>query len=177
MLCEENGHSPLLVEAAKEPDQLVPSHRVQLGSWLVEEDQARTGDEGSSEGDPLELSTGQGVNGAVQQVWNGQSQGDLLDRPGARGRWISPHLKRQLDLGRNGGRDDLGLGVLGDVADDRGQLSRSGGDRVDSGHLDPAVDLSTVEVRDEAAGSAEQRRLARGGAAGEEGELAGGKSE
>ena len=35
-----------------------------------------------------------------------------------RRRRFAAQLERQLDLGRDGGRDDLGLGLLGDVADD-----------------------------------------------------------
>ena len=42
----------------------------------------------------------------------------------AAGRRASPAAGR---LGRDGGRDDLGLGVLGDVADDRGELAGAGG--------------------------------------------------
>ena len=42
---------------------------------------------------------------------------------------------------------------------------------------DPALDLAAVEVRDEAAGGAQQGRLAAGGAAGEQRELAGAELE
>ena len=52
------------------------------------------------------------------------------------GRRVPAHLQRQLDLGRHRGRDDLGLGVLGDVADDRGQLAGAGLDRVEAGDVD-----------------------------------------
>ena len=71
------------------------------------------------------------------------------------------------------GRDHLGLGVLSDVADVGGELAGAGGEGVDAGHLDPAVDLAAVEVRDQAAGGAQQGRLAAGGAAGEEDQLSG----
>ena len=51
---------------------------------------------------------------------------------------VAAHLQRQLDLGGDRRRDDLGLGVLGDVADRGCQLARAGRDRVDAGDLDPA---------------------------------------
>jgi hypothetical protein len=172
VLGEENGYPPLLVEAAQEPDQLVPCHRVQLRRGLIQEDEAGPGDEGGSEGNALELATRKGVDGAVEQVRNGEGEGDLLDRTGAGGRGVAAHLQRQLDLSRDGGRDDLGLGVLSDVADHSRELSRAGSYRVDAGHLDPPPELAAVEMRDEAAGGAEEGRLAGGGAAGEEGELA-----
>ncbi len=172
MFGEEDGHPPLLVETAQEPDQLVAGDGVQLRRRLVEEDQAGTGDQGGGEGHALELAAGEGVDGAVEEVWDRQGQGDLLDGAGAGGGVVSPHLQRQLDLGGDGGRDDLGLGILGDVADDRRQLSRPRLDRVEVGDGDGAFDLTAVEVRDEAAGGFEQGRLAGGGAAGEEDELA-----
>ena len=129
------------------------------------------GDQRRGERDPLQLAAGEGVDGAVEQVRDRQRQGDLLDRAGAGGGRVAAHLQRQLDLGRDRGRDDLGLGVLGDVADGGGELARAGGDRVDAGDRDLALDLAAVEVRDEAAGGAQQRRLAAGRAAGEQHEL------
>ena len=96
----------------------------------------------------------------------------------AREAWrVAAHLQRQLDLRRDRGRDDLGLGVLGDVADRGGQLAGAARYRVDAGDLDAALDLAAVEVRDEAAGGSEEGRLAAGGAAGQEDELAGGQVE
>ena len=87
-------------------------------------------------------------------------------------RRVAAQLQRQRDLGADGGRDDLGLGVLGDVADAAGELARAGVARVEAGDLDPPGDLAAVEVRHEAAGGAQQRRLARARAAGEDDELA-----
>ncbi len=173
MLGEQDGDPPLLVEAAQQPDQLVAGDRVKLGGGLVEEDEAGPGDKGGGERDALQLAAGEGVDGATEEVGDGEGEGDLLDGAGARGRGVAAHLQRQLDLRRNGGRDDLGLGVLGHVADRGRQLTWSGGDRVEPGDVDLAGDLPAVEVRDEAAGSAQEGRLARGGATGEDGELAG----
>src|SRR5262249_14633927 len=78
--------------------------------------------------------------------------------------------QRQLDLGGDRGRDDLGLWVLREVADRGGKLSGAGGDRVHAGDLDPARDLTAVEVRDEPTGGAEEGGRATGGAARGEGE-------
>jgi hypothetical protein len=66
----------------------------------------------------------------------------------------------------------LGLRILGDVADRGGQLARAGGDRVDAGDVDAALDLAAVEVGDEATGGAEQGRLAAGRAAGQQSKFA-----
>ena len=104
----------------------------------------------------------------VEQVRDGEGEGDLLDRAGAGRGWVAAHLQRQADLGRDRGRDDLGLGVLGDVADGRGQLAGAGGDRVDAGRRDPTLDLAAVEVRARgrrrrAAGSTCRRPSARRG--------------
>ena len=73
----------------------------------------------------------------LEQVRDRQGEGDLLDGAGAGGGGVAAHLQRQLDLGRDRGRDDLGLGVLGDVADGGGQLARAGGERVDAGDATP----------------------------------------
>jgi len=172
VLGEEDGYSPLLIQATKQPDQLVAGYGVELGGWLVEEDEAWASDEGCREGHTLELAAGEGVDGSIEQVGDGEGQGDLLDRSSAGSRWVAAHLQRELYLRGNCRGDDLGLGILGDVADHGGQLPRSSGDRVGTHHLDPALDLAAVEVRDEAAGGTKEGRLARGGAAGEEGELA-----
>jgi hypothetical protein len=106
-----------------------------------------------------------------------ERQRDLLDPAGEGGRRIAAHLERQPDLGRDRGRDDLALGVLGDVADDRGQLARPWCERIDAGDLDATRDLPAVEMRDQAAARPQQGRLAAGGAAGEQDQLAGSKFE
>ncbi len=129
------------------------------------------GDEGRCQRHSLELAAGEGVYGAVEEVRDGEGEGHLLDRAGAGGGRVAAHLQGQLDLGGDRGRDDLGLGVLGDVADDARQLARARLDRVEAGDLDGPVDLAAVEVRDEAAGGAQQGRLAAGRAPGEHDEL------
>ncbi len=169
---EQHRHPPLLVEAAQQPDQLVAGDRVELGGRLVEQDQAGTGDQGRREGDALQLTAGERVDAAFEQVRDRQGEGHLLDRPGAVAGGVAAHLQRQLDLGGDGGRDDLGLGVLGDVADEGRQLRRTGLDRVEAGDVDRAGDLAAVEVRDEPAGRFQEGRLARGRAPGEQRELA-----
>ena len=93
MLGEEDRHPPLLVEAAQQPDQLVTGDGIELGGRLVEEDQARAGDERRGERHPLQLAAGERVDGALQQMRDGEGQGDLLDRPGA-GAGGSPRISR-----------------------------------------------------------------------------------
>ena len=106
-----------------------------------------------------------------KQVRDREGKRYLLHSAGTRSLRVPAHLQGQLDLGGDGGRDDLGLGVLGDVADGGGQLSRAAGDRVEARYLDAALDLAAVEVRHEAAGGAQQGRLAAGRAPRQHGEL------
>src|SRR5207253_5101491 len=96
---EEHSHAPLLVEAAQQPDQLVAGDGVELGGGLVEEDQTRPGDQGGGDGGALQLTAGEGVDGAPEQVRDSQGEGDLLDGAGAVGGLVAAHLQRLLDLG------------------------------------------------------------------------------
>ena len=104
----------------------------------------------------MQLSSGEGFDGAIEQVRDGEGEGYLLDAAGTRGWGIAAHLKWQLDLGFNRGRDDLGLGILSHVADHGRQLAWTGLDRILPGDLDLAGDLSAMEMRDEATGSAQE---------------------
>ena len=169
---QQDRDAPLLVQAAQQPDQLVAGHRVELGGGLVEEDELGAGHQGRGEGYALQLAAGEGVDGAVEEVRDGERQRHLLDGAGAGGRRVAAHLQRQGDLGGDGGRDDLRLRVLGDVADDRGELAGAGGDRIDARDLDAALDLAAVEVRHQPAGGAQQGRLARRRAPRQHSELA-----
>ena len=135
---EQHRHPPLLVQPPQQPDQLVAGDRVELRGRLVEQHQPRPRHQRRRQRHPLQLAAGQGVDRAPEQVRDRQRQRHLLDRPGAVAGGVAAHLQRQLDLGGDGGRDDLRLGVLGDVADRRGELPRPGVDRVEPGHRRPA---------------------------------------
>ena len=87
-------------------------------------------------------------------------------------RGLAAQLERQLELGADRGRDDLRLGLLGDEADRAGELGRAVLADVEARDLELARDLAAVEVRDQPAAGAQQRRLARARAAGEHDELA-----
>ena len=50
---QKDRDPPLLVEAAEEPDELVARYRVELGGWLVEEDELGASDQGCRERYPL----------------------------------------------------------------------------------------------------------------------------
>ena len=121
---------------------------------------ARPRDQRRGQRDALQLAAGEGVDGAVEQVRDRQRERDLLDRARARGRRLAAHLQRQLDLRRDRGRDDLGLGVLGDEPTAPPSSAGPVLAGVEAGDLDRARDLAAVEVRDEAAGGAQQGRLA-----------------
>ena len=169
---QQHRHPPLLVQPPQQPDQLVAGDRVELRGRLVEQHQPRSRDQRRRQGNPLQLAAREGVDGALEQVRDCQRQRHLLDRPGAIRRRIAAQLERQLQLGRDRGRDDLRLRILGDIADRGGELAGTGAERIEAGDRHRALDLAAVEVGHEAAGRFQQRRLARGRAPGEQGELA-----
>ena len=126
MFGQQHRHPPLLVQPSQQPDQLVAGDRVELRGRLVEQHQPRPRHQRRRQRHPLQLAAGEGVDGALEQVRDRQRQRHLLDRAGAVGGGVAAHLQRQLDLGRDRGRDDLGLGILGDVADRGGELAGPG---------------------------------------------------
>src|SRR5262249_24903912 len=111
------------------------------------------------------------------KIRNRERQGDLLDRPGPRRRRLAAELEWQLDLRPDRSRDDLGLGVLGDVTERGREHARPGLDRVEAADLDPPGDCAAMEMRDEAAGRSQERRLAAPRASGEDDELTGADSQ
>ena len=82
-------------------------------------------------------------------------------------------LLRERELGAHGAHHELGLGVLEERAGDRSELRGPVLAGVQAGERDAPGEAPAVEVRDEAAGGAQQRRLAVPGAPGEQAELTG----
>ena len=110
--------------------------------------------------------------GAVDQVRDPERQGDLLDRPGPRRRRLAAQLERQLELAADGCRDDLGLGVLADEADQAAELGRAVVAHIEARRPRAPRDLAAVVVGHEPAAAAQQRRLAAARAPGEDHQLA-----
>jgi hypothetical protein len=105
----------------------------------------------------LKLSTRESVDSSIQQVRNREGESHLLHSASTGGRWVATHLQWKLNLGSDGRGDNLGLGVLSHVAHRCCQLARAGSDGVDAGNLNAAVNFAAVEVRDEPAGSLQER--------------------
>ena len=173
MLREHDGGPPLLVDAAQDAQQLVAGDRVELGGRLVEQQQPRAARERCAEGDALELAARQLVGRALEQPGDTEGQRRLLhaarDRRGA----PAAVLEREGQLRAHRAHDDLRLRVLEQRARDRRQLRRAVRARVEAARDEPSGELPAVEVRDEPGRRAQQRRLARAGAAREHDELAG----
>jgi hypothetical protein len=163
MLREHDGGPPFLVQPPEQADQLVAGDRIELGRRLVQQHQAGASDERRCERDPLQLAPRQRVDGPVQQVWHGERQRHLLDRPGPRRNRLRAHLQRQLELRPHGGRHHLRLRVLRHQPDRRAEVRRPVLAHVHPGHPERAHHLPTVVVRYEAAAGTQERRLARAG--------------
>ena len=87
-------------------DQLVAGDRVELRGRLVEHHQLRPPGERRAERDALQLTAGQLVGRALEQLRDPERQRDLLDRPGDRGRRLAAVLEpeRELGAGRSSSR-------------------------------------------------------------------------
>ena len=79
-------------------------------------------------------------------------------------------LEREPKLGAHTAHHDLRLRVLEHGPADRRQLARACVAQVEAADLDLAGCLTAVEVRDEAARRAQQRRLPRAGVTGDDDE-------
>ena len=173
MVGEQDRRVPLLVEPAQERQELVARHRVELGGRLVEHGERGATPQGGGQGDALQLAAGQLVGRAVEERGHAERERGLLDASSHRGRRLAAVLERKGDLGAHGPHHDLGLGVLQQRPDARGQLAGAVLASVHPGHLDASADLAAVNVRHQSAGGAQQRRLARARRPGQQHELSG----
>ena len=173
VLDEHDGGLPLLVETAQLPDELIAGDGVELGGRLVEQHEPRARRESRAERDALQLPAGELVGGAVEQVCDPERERHLLDAARDGGRLVAEVLERERQLGAHRAHHDLGLGVLQHGAGDRAELGRAMVAGVEPVDEHASGELATVEVRDEAAGRAQERRLARPRQSGDDHELAG----
>jgi hypothetical protein len=177
MLRDYNRGAEVLVQPAQEPDELVARDRVELGCRLVEEQQPRPVDHRGGDRHTLELTARERVRAALEQMGDPELERRLLDRARDRAGGLTPVLERQLELGTHAPHHDLRLGLLEDRAAHRGELSGAVRAHVELAHAQLARRLAAVEVRDETAERAQQRRLAGARDAAEHGEGAGGDRE
>ena len=110
---------------------------------------------------------------AVEQRVDAQRERDLLHpaRDGARA--VAAAFQRQGELRAHGARHELGLGVLEQGARDGAELGGPVLAGVHAGERHRAGEAPAVEVRDQPAGGAQQRRLAVAGEPREQAQLAG----
>ena len=121
----------------------------------------------------LQLAAGQLARRAVEQRRDAERERGLLDAARDRGRAPAAVLERERELGAHGRHHDLRLRVLEQRPGDGGELGRSVLARVEPVAAQPARERAAVEVRHEAGGGAQERRLAGARPAGEHDELAG----
>ena len=155
----EHGGPPLLVDAAQDAEQLVAGHRVELGGRLVEQQQPRAPRERGPERHALELAARELVRRAVEQTADAERQRRLLDPARDRRRAPAAVLEREGELGAHAAHHHLRLGVLEQRAGDRRELRRAVLARVQPTGRQPPRELAAVEVRHEAGGGLQERRL------------------
>ena len=172
VLGEQDRRPPLLVEPAQQREQLVAGDRVELRGRLVEREQPRAPGECGAERDTLELAAREIDRRALEQRLDAERERDLLDPAGRRDGAVPAILERERQLRADRAHHDLGLGILEQRADLAGERRRAVLAQIHAADLGAAVEVPAVEVRHEAGRDAEQRRLARRGAAGEHDELA-----
>ena len=113
------------------------------------------------------------MNGAIEQRVDAEREGDLLDPASGLGGAVTAAFERERELGAHGVGHELGLGVLKERAGDRPEPRGTVLARIEPAERDGAGEAPAVEVGDEAAGGAKQRRLALAGEPGEQADLAG----
>ena len=159
-LLGEDDRTPCLLDRREE---CVGSVGVELGRWLVEQQELGPQRKRRCETDALELTTRK-LNGAT----GGQvGRADLTKRDGdLRPDLVGRHrhvLEPERDLVVDARHHDLVLRVLEDGRDDACELGGAMGTRIQPADLDPPREAPTVKVRHEACESAQERRLAAAG--------------
>ena len=161
MLDQQDGRVPLLVEPSQQPYELVAGDRIELRCGLVQEHEPGTRRKRCGERHTLQLTAGELVCGAVEQLPQAERQCNLLDRARHRAGRVTAVLQAEGELGAYRAHHDLRLGVLKDGA---GVGADSGGAVlacVEPGDGDAPGEVAAVKVRNEAAGGPQQRGLAR----------------
>ena len=166
------GHRLDFVQPAQQAEQLVARDRVKLRGRLVESEQPRVAGECCAERDALELAARERVRAAVEQRADAERERRLLHPSRGRDRVEAAVLEREGQLGARRAHQHLGLGVLEQRADVRGELGRAVVLEIKATDLGVAGERAAVEVRDDPAGEAEQRALAGCGEPGDDHELA-----
>ena len=167
VLGEHDRRPPLLVEPAQQPDELVARDGIQLRGRLVEQHDARA----------RPRAPRRARRAAARHRTARASGGPAAPRSRAPAPPPPPRapprrrpaavLQRKRQLGAHGRHHRLGLRVLEERAGDRREIAGAVLARVHPADDGAAGECAAVEVRDEAGGGAQQRRLARGRQAGE----------
>ena len=163
----------VLVEPPQQPDQLIAGDRVELRGRLVEHDELRAGRRARRRARRAgaRRRTARPSGGRAGRRSPSASAASST-AAGDRRRGLPAVLEPERELGPDGAHHDLRLGVLEQRADGGASSPGPWSRRVESGDRRPAGERAAVEVRDEAARGAQQRRLARSRRAGDDDELA-----
>jgi hypothetical protein len=159
MLAQHDRRVPLLVEPSQQADQLVAGDRVELRGGLVEQHHARASRERGAERHALLLAAGELVRGAVEQVVDPERERHLLHTARHRACRVAAALEREGDLGAHRAHHELRLGVLEERARERPEMRGRMLAGVESRDRHPPGEAAPVEVRDQTADGAQQRRL------------------
>ena len=113
-----------------------------------------------AERDALLLAAGELVRGAVEQAVDAERERHLLDAARDRRGAVAAALERERELGAHRAHHELRLGILEQHAGERAEPRGAVLARVEARERDAPGEAPAVEVRHQAAGGAQQRRLA-----------------
>ena len=176
VLGHDDGDAEVVHEARDRREHLFGAGGVERRGRLVEHEHLRVRGEHRADRDALQLPGGKLMQRAVAQLGETEQVEGLLDALAhdvGRDRQLL-HAVRELFLDRVG--DAARERILGDDADDVGQLARRMRARVAPVDRDSPAQLAAGEVRNEPVDRAEQRRLPAAGRADDDAQLAGRES-
>ena len=173
VLGEHDGGAEVVVEPHERGEHVVGALRVELRRRLVEHERLRAGGERAGDHAALPLAARERRRVAVAQVRDAERVEHLLDPPAHRLLGEAEVLEHEREVALDVVDDELRLRVLGDEADDVGELARMVRSGRAAEHHDVAAEPAAARVRHEPVRRAQQRALARARRADHEQELAG----
>ena len=119
---DDDGHAELAVDAEELVQEILLGHGVELGGRLVEQQEAGEQGERACHGDLLLFAARQVGGAAARERRQAEELRDLGDAQAHLAPVAAQVLEAKGELVADGVADDLGAGVLRDVADARGGL-------------------------------------------------------
>ena len=163
-----DGQAEVVDQPRQGREDLLGAGRVEGRGGLVEDEQPGVGGEHGADGDALLLAAGEVAQGGVTQVGDPEQVEHLLDPASHRGGVQGQLFEGVGELLLHGVGDEARQRVLPHHAHHAGEVARAVGAGVVAEDRDPTGQVAAGEVRDRAVDGAEQRRLPRPGAAGDD---------